>query len=141
MNIKGVIVVTVKHYDYEGVVEWESKFQDKRNGFREAGAAAEAIEREVHKTQKSKDYGLCSTCTHFFLIESNDTTIYTSCCDVFTNFKPNRMYPVTKCSNYWHVAWLAYPELKNMAWTLQVKKGKVGFIKPKPKKKEDDDDL
>ena len=122
--------MTLKRYGIEGMREWDSKFSDKRDGYREAGPSAENIERGSRDVKNVKGYGLCDTCMNFSLIESNGTSLHTHCVINSKSFKPSKVFPVTRCSNYWNVGWLSYDQLKSMAWKLEFNKNKAGFVKP-----------
>lgn len=123
----------IKREGIEKMCEWDGKFKDKREGDREAGPSAEVIERGSRDIDKAKGYGLCDNCVNFELVESNGTSLYTLCTINRGRFKPNKIFPVTRCSSYWNVGWLAYNQLKSMAWRFEINKNQAGFIKPEPK--------
>lgn len=119
--------------DPAGFVE---AIEEEKEELKVAAKAADYITKNTKKAKKIEGYGLCSTCRYFFLIESNDAPLYSVCCDYFTKFHPNKVKPVTNCSNYWNSSWYSYDYLKEIAWLLETKKGKVGFIKPEPKEED-----
>jgi len=85
----------------------------------------------MKKKHKTGGYGLCVRCAYFTVIESDYGTLFSRCsrCNP-KSFRPTKMKPTTKCSDYWNRAYYNFFELQQMAWLIDVKKGNVGFIKP-----------
>jgi hypothetical protein len=81
--------------------------------------------------QKIGGYGLCDTCVYLTTIESNYGTLYARCSRYSPqNFRPTKVKPITKCSDYWNKAYYSFFELQQMAWRIDDKKESVGFVKP-----------
>ena len=123
--------MTIEKWGIKGMIEWDMKFKDTRGEYVESGPSAEIIERNRGRNNTSNNYGLCNSCYHVNLIESDSHTLYSSCnANSSKYFRPSKIFPVTKRSSYWNVNHLQYAELQNMAWIIDVKNNKVGFIKP-----------
>ena len=117
--------MTIKKFGIDGMIEWDEKFEDGREGYRKAGPSAEKIERGHSLSHKKRGYGLCDSCTNFSLTESNDTTLRARCVGDFGEKRTpiSKVFPITRCTSYWSTSWLTYPQLKRMAWTIEIKKG------------------
>jgi hypothetical protein len=116
---------------YDEMIDFDAKFKEGRRELSGVGLKVDAIDREMRGKHKTEGYGLCDTCVYFTVIESDYGTLYSICsrCNP-KNFRPTRIKPITKCSDYWNRAYYSFYELKEMAWLIDDKKEGAGFIKP-----------
>jgi hypothetical protein len=72
----------------------------------------------------NENLGLCGTCIHLTLVESDFSIKMAKCREL--EFKINLSEPVKKCSDYKRIGSLSLHEMKDIAWLIEIPRI-VGF--------------
>ena len=95
------------------------------------------MEFSIRDLEFKRDYGLCGSCKHSHCLRTAKGKTFIQC-EMLKAPANNITEPVESCSEFDEHGTMARWELEQIAWVLEVKKGKtIGFVSPAERSKRD----